>query len=131
MPSEQAILELHQTVLHEYTYKRNLESLRKYLSPDITAIGSAPGEFWTNLDALLISLQSDIEKIPRELAISNQSFKVERLNDTCAVVWGYFSVKGETAEGMAFENSDCQLTAVYCLRDGKPLACHLHGSQTL
>jgi len=131
MPSEQAILELHMTVLHEYTCKRNLERLKKYLSPDITAIGSAPGEFWTNLDALLTSLQSDIEKIPCEITISEHSFKVERLNDICAVVWGNFSVKGETAEGVAFDNQNCQLTAVYCLRDGIPLVCHLHGSQLI
>ncbi len=129
MPSEKALLELHQTVLHEYTCKRNLESLRQYLSPDVTAIGSAAGEFWTNLDDLIASLKSEIEQIPREITIFDHSFRAERLNDTCAVVWGYFSVRGKTSDDTLFENHDCQLTAVYCLRDGKPLACHLHGSQ--
>ncbi len=129
MPSEQVLLDLHQALVNEYASRRNLAGMRKFLSQDVTAIGSAPGEYWTNQDDLIAALKSEIERIPRELVLFNQSFRVERLNDACAIVWGYFSVRGKTSDGTPFENQDCQLTAVYCLKDGKPLACHLHGSQ--
>ncbi|HAE38689.1 MAG TPA: hypothetical protein DCG57_08635 [Candidatus Riflebacteria bacterium] len=129
MPSEEALLELFQSFVYEYSYKRNLAGIRNCLSPDATAIGSATGEFWTNPDDLLASLEKDVEKIPQEMELFNQSFRVERLNDTGAVIWGRFGIRGKTADGNVFENPDCQVTAVYCLKDGKPLICHMHGSQ--
>lgn len=116
-------------MLDEYSSKRNPEGLRKYLSSNLTAIGSAVGEFWTNPDDLLARQTADIEQIPHAIEIVRQSFKVTRFNDFCAAVWGYFTIRGTTSQGIPFENPDCQMTAVYCLIDGKLQVCHLHGSQ--
>ncbi|KAF1079684.1 MAG: hypothetical protein GQF41_3999 [Candidatus Rifleibacterium amylolyticum] len=129
LPSDKALLDLHQRILYEYLHKRNLDGLRKYLSPELTAIGSADGEFWTSPNALIDSLQTDVKQIPQAIEIFNHSFRVARLNDICAVVSGHFSIRGKTAQGIAFENIDCQLTAVYCLCEGNLKICHLHGSQ--
>jgi len=125
MPSEEVILEHFNAFLTEYFINRSITGIQEYLAPEITSFGTSANEVMANLAELIAAMKIDLEQVPEPTTLSDASFKVERLNDSIAVVWGRVNIQGRSNE-ISFEISGCRMSAVFTIIDAKLLISHWH-----
>jgi signal transduction histidine kinase len=108
-----------------YFKKRDLAELMKFLSPDMTVIGTGAHEYSSNSDKTFELYRIDLNEIIVPIQYSKPSVHVQIIEKNIASVTGRLSIKGES-NGLVFHIPELRYSAFIQKSKGEWKIQHLH-----
>lgn len=127
LPAISVIKEFFFEFLDAYFVRRDLKSLKKFLAPKFSSIGSAEHEIAATLKDALQLYKAEIEQVPGPISTNREKLKVQRISDDTALVFGDFCLTGK-CNGTDFVVPHARITGVISLINGEMKFSHFHAS---
>ena len=108
-----------------YFKKRDLKELMKFLSPEMTVIGTGAHEYSNNSKKTFELFQIDLNEIIVPIQYSKPSVHIQVIEKNIASVSGRLSIKGET-NGLVFHIPELRYSIFIHKTEGEWKIQHLH-----